>query len=327
MKISSGISVIICCYNSVSRIKPTLEHLAKQIHSKNILWEVILVDNNSNDNTSLYAQNIWDSFDSKIDLKIVSEPKPGLSYARDCGVKIATYEYILFCDDDNWFAMDYLERGYSILENNPSIGILGGRGEIVSDVDIPFWFHTYQQDYAVGIQSFLSGNITERGFVWGAGMFLRKSTYTLIKKSNIQSKLTDRKGKSLSSGGDTEICQWFIWAGFQLWYDENMVFKHFLPQERLSKSYYTQLKSAQIKSYDVIRRYKQITNYYFNNSLKQHKIKLFIRNFIPFMIGITSIDRRIKLQISNIFPFITFDSMTSNLIADYKKISKSFTNE
>ena len=57
-------SIIICCFNSAKRIEPTLGHIAKQ-NSSHFKFEVILVDNNSTDETQTISLNIWNSFNSK----------------------------------------------------------------------------------------------------------------------------------------------------------------------------------------------------------------------------------------------------------------------
>ncbi len=54
-----GVSVIICCYNSSSRIIPTLQNLVKQRVPNHIPWEVIVVNNASTDNTGEVAKETW----------------------------------------------------------------------------------------------------------------------------------------------------------------------------------------------------------------------------------------------------------------------------
>jgi len=53
--------------------------------------------------------------------------------------------------------------------------------------------------------------------------------------------LVDRQGGQLNSGGDGEICCWYIFAGYRLWYDEDLKFSHFIPASRLTKEYYQHL--------------------------------------------------------------------------------------
>src|SRR5436190_1838589 len=96
-----GVSVIICCYNSEHRIDKTLNHLQAQIISSSLQWEIILVDNASNDSTVKKADELWNK-NAVTEMNIISEPKPGLKNARLAGINKSKYEYISFIDDDNW---------------------------------------------------------------------------------------------------------------------------------------------------------------------------------------------------------------------------------
>jgi GT2 family glycosyltransferase len=45
----AGVSVVVCCHNSASRLPTTLHHLAAQEVPRDLGWEVIVVDNASTD--------------------------------------------------------------------------------------------------------------------------------------------------------------------------------------------------------------------------------------------------------------------------------------
>ncbi len=62
---SSGASVIVCCYNSAARLPHTLAHLAGQIVPEDFFWEIILVNNASTDNTVECATAIWNKLQPK----------------------------------------------------------------------------------------------------------------------------------------------------------------------------------------------------------------------------------------------------------------------
>src|SRR6187402_2986286 len=112
----AGISVIICCYNSVARIEPTLKHLFAQKGVTASEWEIILVDNGSTDSTSATALQLWNSLEGeKPAFKVLQESIPGLSTARQTGIDAAAFEYVLFCDDDNWLQEDYVANGLKIM--------------------------------------------------------------------------------------------------------------------------------------------------------------------------------------------------------------------
>ena len=88
--------MIICCYNSATRLPQTLKHLAEQQVPQDLNWEVIVVDNNSTDHTAEVAKDLWVQYGSPVNLKVVPEWNPGLSNARKKGVYEAKGEIIMF---------------------------------------------------------------------------------------------------------------------------------------------------------------------------------------------------------------------------------------
>ena len=122
---SLGISVIICCHNSAKLLPETLARLENQNVKGNLLWEIILVDNASTDNTRDTALRVW-PHDSPVNLKIVDEPKLGLKNARRRGVRESTKEVIAFIDDDNWVNEDWVQTASEVMSHNPGVGICGG---------------------------------------------------------------------------------------------------------------------------------------------------------------------------------------------------------
>ena len=236
-----GISIIICCYNSSTNLSKTLEAIALQKTDRNLQWEVIVVDNNSTDNTKQVAVDEWHKYDIKAPLYVFEEKMLGLSFARAKGFAVAKYEFCLFCDDDNWLESNYLMTAYRLLKDGDQIGVLGGIGEEVCEEVPPVWFSDLKGGYAVGKQAETSGDVSSRGYVYGAGAVFRKSVYTTLVQKGFRSLLTDRKGKSLSSGGDKELCYAYRLQGFRIYYSEELKFKHFIPKYKLSKDYATRM--------------------------------------------------------------------------------------
>ena len=295
-----GMSVILCCYNSASRLPQTLKHLALQKVSPEIKWEVIVVDNASTDNTGEVASWIWSKYGlAEVGFKVINEQKLGLSYARHKGIKEAAFEYLIFCDDDNWLSGNYIETAYNIIKENPKIGILGGQSKAQSDVPFPSWFALYQGDYAVGRQSIISGDISWRGYVWGAGMVLRKSVYLNLITAGFSQLISDRKGDEIISGGDSEICEWFLIAGYKLWYDERLFFTHFIPSFRLTQNYLDSLHSSFLTSYADLVYYR----FYRENKIaKDYTLKYFLRLPSKLLAYFNETDTHKKLEIANTLP-------------------------
>ena len=251
-----GISIIICCYNSDKRLPETLAHLASQKVNDTFKWEVIIVNNNSSDDTVSVAKATWDEFGTPAPLIVVDEAQPGLSFARAKGINNATYELLLWCDDDNWLCDNYLQVAVDIMDQDMQIGALGGWCEASFETEKPNWFDTYAKFFAVSKQGKKSGDITlKKGCVYGAGMVLRKSHYFELQKVGFLHLLKDRVGASLSSGGDTEYCYALRLLGYKMWYDERLYFKHYMTHGRLSLEYVSRMRKAMTYSNFILWPY------------------------------------------------------------------------
>jgi glycosyltransferase involved in cell wall biosynthesis len=240
---TDGVSVIICCYNSALKLPQTILHLANQNFQKQ--WEIIIVDNGSTDKTKEIATRECEKHNLS-NFILVDEVNPGLNYARLKGVETAKYEYIIFCDDDNWLSSNYLSIAYECIASDATFGAVGGECIAVKEDNIAFpeWFEKNKNHYAVGKQANSSGDITERGYLWGAGLVTKKTVFNKCFNSEFPPLLTDRVGKLLSSGGDSEFCVRAILAEYKLFYNEQLVLHHFISSERLTSEYHKKLQEG-----------------------------------------------------------------------------------
>ncbi len=266
---NSGVSVIVCCYNSEQRLPKTLEALAKQ--KTNVDWEVIVVDNNSTDNTAALATKLWKSFGAPTNLSVIKEPIPGLSSARMKGAKETEYEYLIFCDDDNWLCTNYVDDVLKFLEENPSIGIVGGIGTAVSDHTFPDWFEKHQHMYAVGLKR----GLKNRSVVYGAGMGLRTDIFLELFEK-VPSFVSDRTGDKLLSGGDDEICFRFRLKNFKIEVLPSLKFDHYIPIERLNKKYLERLSFWMGYSHGYLSSYI----YFFNGIKQKNHLMLLVKDLV-----------------------------------------------
>lgn len=239
-----GVSVVICCYNSSQRLQQTLEHLAKQEVSSDTLWEVIIADNNSTDNTGNIAESIWEKLKNPIPIKITLATQQGISFAREAGIAAATYEYILFCDDDNWLNKQYVQKVFNIFEQETTVASIGGVGEAVCEIPPPQWFEKLKGEcYACSKLYDYSGRIKNKsGVVYGAGMAIRKSIFIKLLTAGFSFSLKGRNGNQLSMGEEIEMGLFFRILGYDIWYDNTLTFKHFITKNRLSWSYFENLR-------------------------------------------------------------------------------------
>lgn len=272
----NGVSIVVCCHNSKARLPDTLEHLARQ-RLESLSAEVVLVDNNSSDNTAGVAIGLWAQYEEPYSLKVVSEPRPGLSSARKKGISEALFDTLIFCDDDNWLCPDYVQTAYNVISSNNEIGALGGWCEAVFEGEKPDWFDRYARYFAVSRQGKESGDITtKKGCLYGAGMVLKKEVWNELKERGFDAVLSDRKGKSLSSGGDTELTLAIRLLGYRLWFDERLYFKHFMTSGRLNLNYLSQLRNAMVYSNFICSAYIDELN---DRPIMRSNIELPVKGF------------------------------------------------
>lgn len=263
-----GVSVVICTYNGASLLPETIRHMAKQCVRSEIEWEIIIIDNASTDATSEVVRAEWQKHRRSVPFSIFHQPKQGLTYAREMGFKKSQYEFVLFCDDDNWLNSDYVNLAYDLMLKHSSIGVLGGFGELIFETPPPQWALRLSI-FANGPQEKASGKV-KRNLVHGASCVVRKSAFEKIKKKGIKLMLTDRKGRNLTAGGDFEICYAIALAGYDIWYEEKLRFKHFMPKYRISTDYYIRLVKEGMQSFEVLIPYRIRLNNGSTNILSFH---------------------------------------------------------
>ncbi len=110
-----GVSIIIPVYNLATTLPETIASIYAQTY---VNWEVIIVDNNSQDETLTIAKNLALQ-ESRIQVAI--EPQQGASIARNRGIKLAKFDWLLFLDADDWIAPQYLEKMTKAIALNPTL--------------------------------------------------------------------------------------------------------------------------------------------------------------------------------------------------------------
>lgn len=114
-----SISVVIVTRNRAELLKDTLASITRQSRQPD---EVIVVDNDSKDNTKEAALN----FSDRLNIKYIYEPTRGIPHARNAGIRNATGDIIASIDDDcvadeNW--LKYIEIPFI---KDPNLGVVGG---------------------------------------------------------------------------------------------------------------------------------------------------------------------------------------------------------
>ncbi len=199
-------------------------------------WELIIVNNASTDNTSEVASQLCVELVIE-NWKIVEESTPGQMSARKRGVKEATFDIVIFCDDDNWLDENYLDVAFEFLRNHPKAGIIGGYNKPVFEIEPPDYFTNYYGYLAVAVNAPMHTTVTK--FICGAGMTIRKDLIEFI--FSLHSIITGRTKNALMAGDDTEICLYAQTLGYDLYFNPKLKLQHFIEKKRITDRYISKL--------------------------------------------------------------------------------------
>ena len=227
------ITIAVCTFNGEQRLPHVLKALAAQRTPEPGFLEVVVVDNASTDGTAAVAARSWQG--PRESLRVVREPKQGVSHARVRAFSEARGRVVGFVDDDNIPAPQWALRAVEVMDERPKVGACGGHNEAELDTQEPAWFSRFARLYAVGPQGDRAGDVTDdRGFLWGAGLCVRRSAWEQLWAAGFSPLTTSRRGAQLLSGEDTELCLALRLAGWRLWYEPCLQMKHRIAETRLS---------------------------------------------------------------------------------------------
>jgi glycosyltransferase involved in cell wall biosynthesis len=176
--------------------------------------------------------------------------------ARKKGIDCANYEYLLFCDDDNWLNPDYIVTAFNIINADPNIGVLGGTGKAIAEQPVNIDQHLINLLNANGPQTWA---VTDH-WVYGAGSLLRKSVFINLMNKGWPQITAGRTGSNLLSGEDVEICFMFYLSGYKIIADDRLTFKHFIPLKRQTHATISGMAFWLSYSYYLIFSYLVIIN-------------------------------------------------------------------
>ena len=123
------VTVAICTRNRRRALERTLETLAAIESPPSLSWELLVVDNRSEDDT---AKSIA-SFAHELPLRMLVESRVGLSHARNAAIAAARGEYIVWIDDDVLVDPGWLRAYHDAFRNHPDVAFFGG--PIVPELD------------------------------------------------------------------------------------------------------------------------------------------------------------------------------------------------
>ena len=135
---SPDISVVIATYNRAPDLRALLDALLKQ-DTGGVRFEILVVDNNSNDDTKAVIDAAHAADASGL-IRDYFEPRQGVSYARNTGIAHARAPIIAILDDDVIPAPDWAYSLKQAMDRYPEADCIGGRVQAVWTRPRPSWF-------------------------------------------------------------------------------------------------------------------------------------------------------------------------------------------
>jgi len=243
-------SIIICSHNPrPDYLRRTLSALEQQTLARE-RWELLMIDNASTDRLADVWNLTWHP-----NGRHLREDEPGLTPTRLRGIKEARGDILVFVDDDNVLASDFLGRIEAISQQYSYLGVFGsGAVEPEFEIQLPPELVRLADQHG-GVLPLLalkrvsspswSNNPMDRSCMpWGAGLCVTRSTAAyyleLTQRLNIN-EILDRRGKELFCSGD-DLFSWAAAAlgkGFGVFPELRV--SHLISAERVQPGYFLRL--------------------------------------------------------------------------------------
>lgn len=227
------ISVILCTYNRAPHLQETLGSLERLSVPPGLEWELLVVDNNSTDETQAVVAALRDR--GRLPIRYIFESQQGKSFALNTGIKEAYGEIIAFTDDDVTVDPRWLAEIRAAFDKFGCVGV-GGRVLPVWAKEKPAWL-TDEVGLMGVVASFDLGEDPHRLTTppYGVNMAFRMVAFE--KYGLFRTDLGPTAGQLLR-GEDSEFCGRLLAAAETIMYAPGAVIRHVVEPERLEKRYF-----------------------------------------------------------------------------------------
>lgn len=232
------ISLVIATYNRSEALVEVLCSVVRQDLPAEE-WECVVVNNNSQDDTLARFGTFSAEYPS-LNLRIVTEPRQGLSHARNRGIAESRGEYIAIIDDDERINEQFLSSYAAFFDHYPTAASAGGPILPEYPEGRPAWMSRYTErpianpiDLGVRIRFFPTGRIPG-----GGNMALRR---TAVERYGAFDPSLGRTGEKLIGGEESDLFERLSAAGECCYYVPTAVMWHIIPPRKTTEAYFRPL--------------------------------------------------------------------------------------
>lgn len=234
------LSVIICTYHRSQGLRRTLEGICRLVLKPEWQWELIVVDNNSNDDT----KQVCEAFRDRLPIRYLFEPRQGKSYALNRAVAAANAPLLVFTDDDVDVDRDWIAQIVDASRRHPSATFFGGRVLPRWESDRPAWAIRHADWLLINVnvdrgdQEQVITGCTEPFFV-GANFACRKTIFEkgCSFREDIGPKGGDFSGQANLRGEEIDLEERLFSLGHTAVYVPSAVVHHRHAAHRMTEKY------------------------------------------------------------------------------------------
>jgi glycosyltransferase involved in cell wall biosynthesis len=228
------ITVILCTYNRCSQLAKALESVANLRLDESVEWEVLVVDNNSGDQT----REVVDTFSRRYPdrFRYLFEARQGKSHALNAGIREASGDVLAFMDDDVVVEATWLQNLTAVLQTDEWAGA-GGRIVPEREFTPPCWL-SLNGKYALAPLAMFDLGDTAHELAeapYGTNMAFRKRVFE--EHGGFRTDLGPCPGSEIR-GEDTEFGRRLLSRGERLRYEPSAIVYHSVPKERIQQKYF-----------------------------------------------------------------------------------------
>jgi glucosyl-dolichyl phosphate glucuronosyltransferase len=263
------ISVVICTYNRAKYITEAMQSLCNQLLS-NKLFEVIIVNNNSTDNTKEVCENFIAN-NNLNQFHFLNESKQGASFARNKGATLAKAPLLCFMDDDAIANENYLKNIVNFFEKNKAADALGGRIIPRYIPEEPKWMSHYVSslvgnfEYSKEITQFKQGK-----YPLESNMIVKTDDFRKINGFN--EALPGVVGTLRIGGEGKDLFLKLQALGKKVFYSPDVQVEHIVEVEKLTREYMHRVASGIGRGEKV--RTKKIGSFAYLKKIAEYFFKL-----------------------------------------------------
>lgn len=232
------ISVVLCTYNRCLYLKKALDSIAGSELPESVEWEVLVVDNNSSDQTAEVAKEFAVRYPGHF--RYIFEPRQGKSHALNTGIRESRGEVLAFVDDDVTVQPTWLRNLTKSLDDGEWAGT-GGRTLLAERFSPPRWLALAGPHSLGGVLAAMFDLGDEPCELeqppYGANMAFRKTMFE--KYGGFRTDLGPSPNAEIPRPNeDTEFGRRLMAAGERLRYEPSAVVYHPVPKNRIRKDYF-----------------------------------------------------------------------------------------